>query len=327
MIKLVQIICFLVSINSISAQSVSNVRVEQDLGKVVINYSLETATPCDISVFISTDNGNSWRSLTNSLNGDFGKNISGGERRIECNLINEKDISESDEFKFKITATIKKTYEPEMVFVEGGTFSMGSNFGDVDEKPIHVVTLDSYNIGKYEVTQAQWKAVMGNYTTNHKACDECPAHYASSKDVLDFISRLNSATGKNYRLPTEAEWEFAARGGNLSKGYRYSGSNDINEVAWFNANSEGNLHFVGTKQCNELGIYDMSGNVWEWCSDWYGEYSRKSQNNPMGPSLGNGRVLRGGGSAGLPNNCRATKRMSWNFERAESLAGFRLVLP
>ena len=326
MIKIVQIICFLVSINSISAQSVTNVRAEQDLGKVVINYSLETTTPCEISVFFSSDNGNSWRSLTNSLNGDFGKNIGGGERRIEWNLLNEKDISESDEFKFKITATIKKSFEPEMVFVEGGTFYMGSNLRDIDEKPIHAVTLDSYSIGKYEVTQAQWKAVMGNYATDHEACDKFPTNYARSQDVSD-INKLNSLTGKNYRLPTEAEWEFAARGGNLSKGYTYSGSNDINEVAWFSDNSEKTLHFVGTKQCNELGIHDMSGNVWEWCSDWYGEYSRKSQNNPIGPSKGNGRVLRGGGSVGLANNCRSTKRMSYNFEVRDTYAGFRLVLP
>jgi formylglycine-generating enzyme required for sulfatase activity len=223
--------------------------------------------------------------------------------------------------------------EPEMVYVEGGTFTMGCTSeqgGDCedDEKPAHSVTVRSFQIGKYEVTQAQWKAIMGDNPSGFKG-DKLPVETVSWDDVQEFISRLNKATGKKYRLPTEAEWEYAARGGNSSKGYKYSGSNNLGEVAWFDDNSGDRTHPAGTKKANELGIYDMSGNVWEWCQDWFGNYSASSQQNPTGASTGSKRVFRGGSLKCNAVNCRVAIR---GFDgsrpgyRRDSL-GFRVVLP
>lgn len=192
----------------------------------------------------------------------------------------------------------------QMVEVRGGTYRMGGTSeqgskAKSSEYPIHSVTLSSYYIGRTEVTQALWKAVMGEsiskYTSgNHGVGDNYPMYCISWDDCNKFISKLNSITGKNFRMPTEAEWEFAARGGTMSKGYKYSGSNTLGNVAWFDDNSGSKTHEVGTKSPNELGIYDMSGNVHEWCSDWYGDYSSSSQINPTGPATGSYRVLRGG---------------------------------
>jgi len=189
--------------------------------------------------------------------------------------------------------------EPEMVFVKGGTFMMGATpeQGDecyTDEYPAHEVMVSDFHIGKYEVTQAQWKAIMGNNPSYFKG-EELPVEKVSWDEVQVFIRKLNALTGKEYRLPTEAEWEFAARGGNKSKGYKYSGSNNVGDVAWFEDNSGKQTHPVGTKSPNELDIYDMSGNVWEWCSDWYGKYSSDVETNPQGPVSGSRRVARGGG--------------------------------
>jgi formylglycine-generating enzyme required for sulfatase activity len=209
----------------------------------------------------------------------------------------------------------RKPYEPEMVRVEGGTFTMGCTSeqgGDCydDEKPTHQVTVSSFQIGKYEVTQAQWRAVMGNNPSHFSGCDNCPVENVSWNNVQDFIRKLNQQTGKRYRLPTEAEWEFAARGGNKSKGHKYSGGNNLNSVAWYDDNSGSKTHPVGQKQANELGIYDMSGNVWEWCEDWYGDYSSSPQTNPKGPSYGSRRVLRGGSWYSDAKYCRVSNRVS-----------------
>ena len=184
----------------------------------------------------------------------------------------------------------------EMVFVEGGTFQMGSNEGETNQKPVHSVTLSDFLIGKTEVTQKQWRNVTGKDPSMFKNCDNCPVESVSWNDVQDFITNLNRKTGKNYRLPTEAEWEYAARGGNKSKGYTYSGSNSLGDVAWDNSNSGIKTHPVGQKQPNELGLFDMSGNVWEWCSDWYGSdyYQSSPSSNPKGASSGSDRVFRGG---------------------------------
>ena len=188
----------------------------------------------------------------------------------------------------------------EMVFVGGGTFTMGctpeqgSDCRDIG-KPSHRVSLNNFYIGKYEVTQEQWKAVMG-YDSNLSFFkgDDLPVERVDWVDVHEFISKLNAATGKNYRLPTEAEWEYAARGGNKSNGYKYSGGDDFDEVAWHIGNSMKMTHSVGTKKANELGIYDMSGNVGEWVNDRYGNYTSETQTNPQGPSTGRSRVIRGG---------------------------------
>ncbi len=186
----------------------------------------------------------------------------------------------------------------EMVWVRGGTFRMGATSeqgkdASSNEKPVHSVTLSSYYIGKTEVTQALWKAVMGSNPSNFRG-DNLPVECVSWNDCQVFIRKLNSLTGQNFRLPTEAEWEFACRGGNNSRGYKYSGSNYIDNVAWYTDNSGRETHPVATKSPNELGIYDMSGNVWEWCSDRKGNYSSGAQVNPKGPYDESNRVIRGG---------------------------------
>ena len=211
-----------------------------------------------------------------------------------------------------------------MVYVSGGTFIMGGDESS-DQTPTHSVTLNSYYICKYEVTQALWRAVMGSNPSKFKG-DNLPVEQVSWNDCQTFINRLNNYTGRNFRLPTEAEWEFAARGGNYSRHYKYSGSNYISDVAWYCDNSGNRTHPVGTKQANELGLYDMSGNVWEWCSDWYGSYSSYSQSNPTGATSGFGRVERGGNWCGLARYCCSSHRSYYAPGNSFDDLGLRLVL-
>ena len=231
-----------------------------------------------------------------------------------------------------------------MVRVEGGTFQMGSNDSeaDSDEKPVHQVTLSTYSIGETEVTQALWYAVMGQRPTSdgskwessYGLGDNYPTYRVSWDDCQQFVEKLNQLTGKRFRLPTEAEWEYAARGGNKSRGYKYSGSNRIDDVAVYEENSykkgsgssEYGTHRVKTKQANELGLYDMSGNVWEWCQDWYGDYSSNSQTNPTGPSSASLRVYRGGSWDDHARYCRVSTR-NWRTPDSRSYdLGLRLAL-
>ena len=219
---------------------------------------------------------------------------------------------------------------PEMVYVEGGTFTMGATSeqgSDAydNEKPAHSVTLGGYYIGKYEVTQKLWKAVMGSNPSDFKG-DNLPVENVSWDDVQEFLRKLNAITGKNYRLPTEAEWEFAARGGNSSRDYKYSGSDSIGNVAWYYDNSGDRTHAVGTKSPNELGIYDMSGNVYEWCQDRYGSYSGSSQRNPKGPYSESNRVFRGGCWGLNARYCRVSYRLSYPPDCRFNYLGFRLAL-
>ena len=228
-----------------------------------------------------------------------------------------------------------------MKLVEGGTFQMGatSEQGDDvydDEKPVHSVTLSSYYMGETEVTQALWKAVMGNNPSYFKG-DNLPVEKVNWNDCQEFISKLNQKTGRNFRLLTEAEWEYAARGGKRSRGYKYAGNNTLRDVAWFgqlnghtydNGNSGEKTHVVKTKSPNELGLYDMSGNVWEWCQDCYGGYGSSSQTNPMVLSSDSDRVvLRGGSWSDNARSCRVSLRYYGDPDYRFNFIGFRLCLP
>ena len=253
-----------------------------------------------------------------------------------------------------------------MIFVKGGTFAMGcvseqDEYCSKDERPVHKVTVNDFYIGKYEVTQSEWNAVMHNnpsyFTlaptslgnmqilmdavnklnkTNYaipteaewekaSVIDYLPVEQVSWNDVQEFIRRLNEITGLAYRLPTEAEWEYAARGGILNQGYAYSGSYDVGEVAWYGENSGGKTHLVGTKKPNELGIYDMSGNVGEWTEDSFTSYTHSSQNNPHIHLPGIDIVYRGGGWYCGPPIVRIPIRMYTQPTVRQSYIGFRLA--
>ena len=218
----------------------------------------------------------------------------------------------------------------DMMYVKGGTFIMGATseqgsdaYGN--EKPTHRVTLSSYYIGQYEVTQALWKAVMGSNPSKRKG-NNLPVENVSWDDCQNFLLKLNAMTGQNFRLPTEAEWEYAARGGNRSRNYQYSGSNNLGNVAWYNDNSGKQTHIVGIKLPNELGINDMSGNVWEWCQDWKENYSSSAQTNPTGPESGSCHVIRGGSWSFSAESCRVSYRHSLTPDAHSGILGLRLAL-
>ena len=216
----------------------------------------------------------------------------------------------------------------EMVFVEGGTFQMGATSeqeseANKDEKPVHTVTVSSFYIGKTEVTQELWMAVMGGNPSYFNKGGNYPVENVTWFEIQEFLLRLYFNTGKNYRLPTEAEWEYAARGGNKSRGYKYCGGNNIGDIAWYEDNSSGGTHPVATKSPNELGIYDMSGNVCEWCQDLYGDYLSSSQIKPQDMTF---LVLRGGSWSYGASDCRVSSRDFCSLGFWDKEGGFRLVL-
>ena len=306
-----------------------NVESTPDFAKIFVDGKAMGETPNFISQILI---GNHELKLTKDGYADYTETITitKGERK-------------------QVTATLSKG-KPEETFtvngisftmklVEGGTFQMGatSEQGDDaygDEKPAHSVTLGSYYMGETEVTQALWKAVMGTEPSfNGGWVNDCgrgndyPAYRVSWNDIQEFVTKLNRFTGKQFRLPTEAEWEYAARGGKRSNGYKYAGSSNIGSVAWYTDNSGSKTHPVKGKNPNELGLYDMSGNVWEWCQDWYDSYSNSTQTNPIGPSNGSFRVLRGGSWYNSARSCRVSCRYCSGPDHWLSISGFRLVLP
>lgn len=227
-----------------------------------------------------------------------------------------------------------------MIFVEGGTFTMGATAeqgGEAksDERPTHEVELSSYYIAECEVTQAQWQAIMGTSIYQQRdrgysswslrgVGSNYPMYYVSWSEAKDFCRKLSIATGRTYCLPTEAQWEYAARGGNQSKRYKYSGLNQLDVVGWYDDNSGGSTHPVGQLRANELGIKDMSGNVWEWCSDYYADYPSAKQYDP---SCGSGSyaVLRGGGWEISASYCRVSNRFDYPPSHRDGNFGFRVV--
>ena len=257
----------------------------------------------------------------NDINGDHRVSISDVTMLIDGLLCPEQGT-----LRFVVNG-----YPFEMVIVEGGTFNMGATAEQesealFDEYPVHEVTLSTYCIGQTPVTQELWLYVMDELPSAIED-QECPVETVSWNDCQRFIEALNEMTGCQFRLPTEAEWEFAARGGNYSHNYKYSGSDDYDEVAWCELNSGDLTQRVGYKKANELGIYDMSGNVWEWCQDWYGVYSEGSQTNPTGPTSGDGRVVRGGSWITEGKGCRVSERDSGDPTSQVQIMGFRIALP
>ncbi|MDR0971557.1 MAG: formylglycine-generating enzyme family protein [Bacteroidales bacterium] len=231
----------------------------------------------------------------------------------------------------KDTIDIIKKIEPQMIFVEGGTFYMGCTSeqgGDCswDESPVRKVTLSNFYISKYEITQKQWQVVMNATPSKSGQWEDYPVTNISWYEVQEFCQKLNEMTGKKYRLPTEAEWEYAARGGNKSKGFKFSGSDNLDNIGWFATNCQYDTHPVGQKEPNELGIYDMSGNVWEWCSDFFAKYPSKNEKNPQGPSQGKSKIFRGGSWRSHITYCRNTIRNYFIPTNKSNTVGFRLVL-
>lgn len=334
--------------------------IEVKLGdNIYKNYTLQamqgtlllTANPVDTKTELYLDN-KLIRTVTGSARVS---DLFVGEYVLKCSVSGYK----SKDFKVSIIENEAKEFNiildkgpdvPEgMVYVEGGTFQMGSNSGESDEKPVHSVTVSSFYIGKYEVTQKQWTEVMGS-NPSHFQGDNLPVEDISWYQAVEFCNKLSQKEGltpaytingrnvtcnwnaNGYRLPTEAEWEYAARGGNKAKkrffgGYKnnYSGSNNIDEVAWYSSNSGSKTQAVGTKKANELGIYDMSGNVWEWCWDWYGSYSSGAKTNPRGSSSGSRRVLRGGSWLYYAKYCRSAYRRNSSPDDSNLNRGFRLL--
>lgn len=249
----------------------------------------------------------------------------------EITLIEETYKKQPSSSASSITIPVKDGISIEMVKVEGGTFMMGATpemkNSWTEERPIHQVTLtNDYYIGKYEVTQSLWCALMDNNPSYFKG-DNLPVEQVSWDDCQKFINKLNDITGRKFRLPTEAEWEYAARGGKKSRGYQYSGSNKISDVAWYSSNSEHKTQPVGLKLANELGLYDMSGNVDEWCFDRFGFYSALSQTNPLGADDGICRVYRGGSWEQTAGFCRSSDRSNYGTSKNRIYnLGFRLAL-
>lgn len=251
------------------------------------------------------------------------------------NKENNKDPEKGESF----TEALIPGLDLKMVYVEGGSFQMGATAeqvgdADSDEFPVHKVTLSPYYIGKYEVTQSQWEAVMGTTLEDladgrkiRGKGDDYPIYYVPWDKAEEFCEVLSAKTGKKYMLPTEAQWEYAARGGKKSKGFKYSGSDTLDKVAWYGGNNGGDrVHVVGVKIANELGVYDMSGNVREWCSDWYGSYDERDVENPIGPEVGYYHVDRGGGWDDLDEDMRVSYRGYYGPDYDYYYRGFRVVL-
>ena len=314
-------------------QTVRNVDAYQEGKNIIITYDIDKAGSVG-DVYCSTDGGRTWGEPLRQVTGDVNKQVPAGRHRIVWNMLAEREKLAGANICFKVDGDAGRFtvngVSFEMVLVEGGTFRMGATSeqgGEAynNEKPVHSVTLSSYYIGKTEVTQALWQAVLGSNPSDFKGAG-LPVECVSWYDCQEFIQKLNRLTGRNFRLPTEAEWEFACRGGNNSRGYKYSGSNDIDNVAWYWDNSGRNTYSVATKTPNELGIYDMSGNVWEWCSDWYADYTANSQTNPTGPQSGSFRVRRGGSWFSYARYSRSSIRSDDFPTYRSNFLGFRLAL-
>ena len=321
------------------AQTVSNVVARQEGNTVVVTYSLDK--DADISVCFSEDGGKTFSTALKAVSGDVGAGVRAGDRTIVWDVLSEMDRLVTTDLVFRVVPggmDVRfnvKGVDFKMIYVRGGTFLMGAEKQqgkDVqkNELPVHEVTLGGFHIGETEVTQALWEAVMGSNPSTSKSALN-PVETVSWDECQMFVRKLNKLLenelyGKKFSLPTEAQWEFAAREGDSASRHRFSGSSSAGAVSWNLSNSGGRSHPVMEKQPNRLGLYDMSGNVWEFCSDRYGNYTAARQDNPVGATSGMYRVRRGGSYTSESTDCRVSRRMSCAQNVRDRSVGLRLAL-
>lgn len=331
-LKLILMRCFFVILllffilSDLLCQGVSNVKFRQDGNNIIVNYNLKSNKPTEVKLYYSIDGGLNFGDELNDVSGDVGSGVlPGNEKEIIWDVLSSKKYLYGDNIVFKVEVDINYI---EMVFVEGGSFQMGNFATEPDESPVHEVFLNDFYISKFEITQKRWAEIMDRNPSYHKKKNSnYPVESISVEDIRTFIKKLNDTLGQNFRLPTEAEWEYAARGGQKETKTIYSGSDNLDEVAWQYNNSRANTHDVGSMKPNELGIHDMSGNVWEICSDFYSEdyYNRSPKSNPAGPISGDALVKRGGAFDSKEIKCSVTNRGSVGIKRRSRINGFRLV--
>lgn len=334
----------------LQAQNITNIHFSRVNREVVLTYDLDRNA--DIRIQVSTNGGKTFGDYIENYSGDAGRNVQAGTQRtvLFYDLPDLRSIPYVlDTFAGLCWADTNIVFNVEvddgsvdipvndlrirMIRVDGGSFMMGCTRPNAvkhtyeESKPVHRVTVDTFYMAKYEVTQRLWREVMDNNPSRWKGNDSLPVEQVSYQDAQIFIARLSQITGYRFRLPTEAEWEYAARGGRYSKDCVFPGANgDPGSVAWYGMNSGNHTHVVGRLKPNELGLHDMAGNVWEWCSDWFGDYPDSPQDNPRGPRKGEHRILRGGCINSPSWGCAVFDRSWYEPEFGYGFNGFRLVL-
>ena len=334
------VLVLLIFIAQLSAQTVSNIRVSQDpdLGYYCLTFDLSGEADDSYDIIVIPYKNGKELSYPRYLSGKCIANLCSSGKDLQIFWNPALEGVEKEGWQFRVSA---KPFPKNFVLVEGGSFLMGSNSRRSNEKPVHQVSLSSFYMGKYEVSQKEWREVMGNNPSKSKG-DNLPVECVTWYDAVEYCNKRSLKEGllpcysgsredikcdwtaNGYRLPMEAEWEYAARGGKASKGYEYSGSNDLDSVGWYRVNSESKTDAVGGKVPNELGLYDMSGNVWEWCWDIYGSYPSGAQYNPTGSNSGSYRVLRGGSWYYDAYSCTVSYRAYLYATVSYSDIGFRV---
>ena len=325
---------------SIYAQKAEIIDVQASPGIFNIWFESSLSMACRIELYHSVSQGESWHGPLQGLKLLSGSRVETGRaNHIEWPVGRDSFLSERVDIQFYIKLIPLDNFEPELAYVEGGSFLMGCTNAhkivcDINELPIQRVSVGSFYIGKYEVTRFQWFSLMGEGISEEIECADCPIEMVSHEEIQVYLGRLNGRTGKRYRLPTEAEWEYAARGGNHGQDFLFSGGDSLDVFGWYEGNVThrhvGNdlnrVQPIGLKQPNVLGLYDLSGNVWEWCSDMVGQYKKGLQINPQGYDAGGSYVTRGGGWADLAENCRVSYRGGNDRSNQDDDIGFRVIL-
>ena len=315
--KYLVISLFLLLVSIGSAQTYKNVRALQDGLSISVQYDMSgnLFKGDEVALTYSIDTGETY-SYIKDAEGDLGANVLPGKNNEINWLLIDKDFIVGKVINFRLV-----TIPDMMSYVDGGQYTRVNTNAKKNQKSEHTVMLGSYLIDKTEVTQREYRHVMGKYASDYTGCMECPVENVSWFDAMDYAKKI----GK--RLPTEAEWEYAARGGSYRKNFKaYSGSNKIDEVAWFLANTDSKQP-VAKKRPNELGLYDMSGNVWEWCADWYHDdyFQIANKSNPQGPDYGTEKVVRGGSWFSNDVFCNVTRRYKLKPDYRDTNFGFRCV--